>query len=375
VKSPAFVHHKFRQAMCLLLLCATSSIICLAGEKDEPLVVVENGKYGFIDHYGNFVIKPQFIWADDFWDGLATVYVCGQYVSIDSSGNLFPRRIAVEGQLELERRGNKVGFVDAEGRFKISPVFDDALPFSGGLAAVKTGEKWGFVNTTGNLVIPPKFHAAYYFRDGVAVAELDTGEVLIDKTGKAVASGYRIVDLVTAGRVPASRDDKEGYLEPHGEIAIPFLYESVRSFSGGLAAVKQNGKWGYLDRDGRVVIPFAFDDAGPFASGLAPARQGSKTGFIDTSGKFSFLLPYSYAPGFLTADKDGLFLAESDVSRFWTDDNRFGYVNKFGKVLWGPIDGSPDHPPLFGWSDEANSKSCEGIPETVRQKISTFTKN
>src|SRR5215471_618019 len=155
--------------------------------------------------------------------------------------------------------------------------------FSSGLAAVKIGEKWGFVDATGSQVIPPKFDAAYYFRDGVAVAGLDSGEVLIDKTGKTVASGYRIVGLVTAGRVPASRDDKEGYLDPHGEITIPFLYESVRSFSGGLAAVKQNGKWGYLDRDGRVVIPFAFDDAGPFAGGLAPAKLGSKTGFIDTS--------------------------------------------------------------------------------------------
>jgi len=375
VKSPLFVPQNFRLAICLLLVCATSPIICVAEDKDEPLVVVQNGKYGFIDHHGNFLVKPQFIWADDFRQGLGIVYVCGQYVSIDSAGNLLPRRIAVSGHLEPERRDNKVGFVDAEGQFKISPVFDDALPFSDGLAAVKVGEKWGFVDATGNQVIPPKFDAAYYFRDGVAVAELDSGEVLIDKTGKTVASGYKIVDLVTAGRIPASRDDKEGYLDPHGEIAIPFLYESVRSFSWGLAAAKQNGKWGYLDRDGRAIIPFAFDDAGPFAGGLAPAKLGSKTGFIDKSGKFSFLLPYRYAPGFLTSDKDGLFLAESDVSRFWTDDNKFGYVNKFGKVVWGPMEGSPDHPPLLGWTDEANSKSCEGIPETVRQKISTFTKN
>ena len=374
MKNPLVVH-KFRLAICLLLVFSTSSIVCVAGDKDEPLVVVQNGKYGFIDHHGNLVIKPQFIWADDFWDGLATVYVCGQYVSIDSSGNLFPRRIAIEGQLELERRGNKVGFIDAEGHFRINPVFDDALPFSGGLAAVKVGEKWGFVDATGSQVIPSKFEAAYYFRDGVAVAELDSGEVLIDKMGKTIASGYKIVDLVTAGRVPASRDDKEGYLDPHGEIAIPFLYESVRSFSGELAAVKQNGKWGYLDRSGRVVIPFAFDDAGPFAGGLAPTRLGSKTGFIDTSGKFSFLLPYSYAPGFFTSDKDRLFLAESDVSRFWTEDHKFGYVNKLGQVVWGPIEGSPDHPPLFGWTDEANSKSCEGIPEALRQQISMFKKN
>lgn len=366
--------HNLRLAICLLILSVTLPIISVAGDKDEPLVVVQNGKYGFIDHQGNFVVKPQFIWADGFSQGLGTVYVCGQYLSIDSAGNLLPLRTAAKSHLEPERRDNKIGFVDAEGQFTIKPVFDDALTFSGGLAAVKVGEKWGFVDTAGKQVIPPKFDAAYYFRDGVAVVELDSSEVLIDTTGTPVASGYKIVDLVTAGRVPASRDDKEGFLDPHGAIAIPFLYETVRSFSGELAAAKQNGKWGYLDRDGKVVIPFIFDDAGPFASGLAPAKLGSKTGFIDKSGKFSFFLSYSYAPGFLTGDKDGVFLAESDVSRFWTEDNKFGYVNKVGKVVWGPIEGNPDHPPLFGWTEEANSESCEGMPEAVRQKISAFTK-
>lgn len=332
---PLLVPYKFCLAICLVLLAATSSLICVAGGRGEPLVVVQNGKYGYIDHHGNFVIKPQFIWADDFWQGLGTVYVCGQYLSIDSAGNLLPRRIALKGHLESKRLDNKVGFVDAGGEFKIGPIFDDALPFSGGLAAVKVGEKWGFVDATGSQVIPPKFEAAYYFRDGVAVAELNSGEVLIDKMGKTVATGYGIVDLVMAGRVPASHGDKEGYLDPQGEVAIPFLYESVRSFSGGLAAAKQNGKWGYLNRDGRLVIPFVFDDAGQFASGLAPAKLGSKTGFINKSGKFVFLLPYRYAPGFFTYDEDGLFLAESDVSRFWTDDNKFGYVDTFGKVVWG----------------------------------------
>jgi hypothetical protein len=98
VKNPLLVAHKFRLAICLLLLYATSSILCVAWDKDDALVVVQYGKYGFIDHHGNFVIKPQLIWADDFWNGLGTVYVCGQYVSIDSSGSLLSRRIAIKCQ-------------------------------------------------------------------------------------------------------------------------------------------------------------------------------------------------------------------------------------------------------------------------------------
>jgi hypothetical protein len=44
-----------------------------------------------------------------------------------------------------------------------------------------------------------KLESAFYFRDGVAIAELDSGEVLINREGKPVATGYKIVDLVTEG--------------------------------------------------------------------------------------------------------------------------------------------------------------------------------
>jgi hypothetical protein len=364
---------RLHPALCSLLLATISSCFSLASVREEPLVVVQNGKYGFINHQGKLIIQPQFIWADDFWGGLGTVYACGHYVSVDSSGTFHPHRFAVEGHLEPVRRGEKVGFVDSDGHLKIEPVFDDALPFSGGYAAVKVGQNWGFVDIAGHQVIPPKFKSAYYFRDGVAVADLESGEVLIDAAGKTIASGYHFVNLVSDGRVPASRGDKGGYLNTRGEIVIPFRYESVSSFSGGVAAVQRDGKWGYLDREGHVVIPFEFDYAGPFSNGLAAAKVGSKTGFIARSGKFSFLLPFEYAPGFLAADQEGLFVAESDVSRFWTDDHKFGYVNTAGQVIWGPAEGSPDHPPLFGWSDEDDSKSCEGIPEATRRTIAGFT--
>jgi len=337
-------------------------------------VIVQDGKYGYIDHKGKIIIRPQFIWAEDFWHGLGTVYVCGQYVSIDSSGILLPLRVTIQGHLEPRHEGKEVGFVEANGRFKINPTFDDALPFSDGLAAVQIGGKWGFVDASGRVVIKPQFNAAFYFREGVAAAQLDSGDVLIDKSGKVLASGFGLVDLIFDGRVPATHDEKNGYLDLRGKVAIPFIFEAGNRFSSGLAAVKKDGKWGYVDTDGRLIIPFEFDRAGEFASGLAPAKVGNRTGFINTSGRFSFDLPFRQAPGFFTGDEDAnLFIAETDVSRFWTEDDKFGYVNASGRVIWGPTDGNPDHPPLFGWSEEDNTRSCEGISESMRTRIAQFS--
>src|SRR4029077_19122529 len=69
----------------------------------ELLVIVQDGKYGYIDHQGNIVIRPQFIYGEYFSQGMATVLICGRFVSIDSEGNVHPFRIALPGELVPKR--------------------------------------------------------------------------------------------------------------------------------------------------------------------------------------------------------------------------------------------------------------------------------
>ena len=361
----------------LFCLVLTGFCASLSWGQDEPLVIVQNGKYGYIDHKGNIIIPSRYIWAESFWHGLGTVYACGHYLSIDASGTLQPLRIALPGELKIERQGDKAGFVDERGQFKIKPVFDDALPFSDGMAAVKIAEKWGFVNTEGKLVIETKFENAYYFTEGVAIAELKgLGPVLIDKSGQVLASDLKSTSSIYEGRVPVERNDKNGYLDLQGKVVIPIVYDGGLRFSEGLAAVEKDDKWGYIDRDGRLVIPFKYDTAWFFGNGLAAVTIGKQSGFINKSGEFVFELPFVSASGFATDTETSRYSKTGTaVSSFWTDENLFGYVDMSGHVIWGPTKGSPDHPPLFGWTDELNAASCEGIPLPVRSRIGGFFSN
>jgi len=67
-----------------------------------------------------------------------------------------------------------------------------------------------------------------------------------------------------------------------------------------------------------------------------------------------------------------MLAAETDVSRFWTADKAFGYVNTSGKVIWGPTAESPDHAPLAGWSAKDKTASCEGVPDQLQKTIAAF---
>ncbi len=332
-------------------------------QPSQPLLIVQNGKYGYIDHQGKIVVRPQFAWGTQFSNGLATVYVCGRLVSIDPSGKILPLRLALDGELTLRSKNGKVGFIDASGEFKIPPTFDQALPFSEGLAAVAVGNKWGFIGTGGEFVIEPKFDAAFYFGEGVGMVESKGDLELVNRAGDVVARGLGPGAFVAEGRVLAVRAGKYGYLDLRGNIAVPFVYDSGDYFSGGLAAVHKGDRFGYINRAGKLVLPFEFDSAGPFLGpGLAAVRKKDLTGFIDRSGRLAIGLPFEHASGFMYGD----------VSAFWTNDYHFGYVTAAGKVIWGPEAGSPDHQPLFGWSEKDKVESCRGIPDSLRNEVYSF---
>ena len=101
-----------------------------------------DGKYGYIDKTGTYVINPQFEDATHFSEGLAAVKI--------RSGST-----------------GKWGYIDKAGKIVINPQFDDAKDFSEGLAAVRIGDNYGYIDKTGTYVINPQFDDAEDFSEGL----------------------------------------------------------------------------------------------------------------------------------------------------------------------------------------------------------------
>jgi hypothetical protein len=88
--------------------------------------VCQDGRWGYIDRAGRFVIAPKFDDAWDFSDGLARV----------------------------ERRG-RVGYIDRRGRFVVPATFHWGQTFTRGLARAGTEHLWGYINRAGRYVWRP----------------------------------------------------------------------------------------------------------------------------------------------------------------------------------------------------------------------------
>ena len=127
---------------------------------------------------------------------------------------------------------SKYGYINNMGLLIIEPKYDDAMPFTEGVACVRIGTKWGYIDQSGEFVLDPVYEVAEPFSEGLAQAEIDNRQVYIDETGK---------------------------------IVFDHSFDFAGSFSEGFAPVAKAGKVGFINRQGQVVIELQFDDLGDFS--------------------------------------------------------------------------------------------------------------
>lgn len=202
------------------------------------------GEWGYVDkNTGQFIIKPNFLAAGEFSEGLAQVRI-GDF------------------------RSGKWGYIDKKGNVVIPPQFVVAGSFSEGLAMVGIGKsmiwwKCGYIDRTGNFVIQPRFDDGMSFSEGLALVFIGNQK---DEFG--YINGWW------------------GYIDKTGAQIISPKFEKAENFYNGLAIVKYNGKYGVIDKSGNYVINPKFDSITGFVNGITEVSDGNRRFQIDSSGKY-----------------------------------------------------------------------------------------
>ena len=81
----------------------------------------------------------------------------------------------------------KWGFIDQTGKWVIEPQFDEIWKFGeNGLAIAKIKNKFGFINRTGQWVIKPKYTHVVIYEDVFFVQEKQKWR-MVDPNGKIIA--------------------------------------------------------------------------------------------------------------------------------------------------------------------------------------------
>jgi hypothetical protein len=236
-----------------------------------------------IDTKGNWIFAPVLEWPDEmsfveneYADDGKQYYSYGYNDKEDARGYRANIYSFHEGIGCIYKYG-KYGFIDSTGKIITAPVYDDARPFSNGLAAVRHGYMWGYIDKTGKEVVPLVYASAEDF----SVEGLACVGTAPKRTGNDDA------DIAMEYENDAAR--YYGFIDKKGNWAIKPQFTEAKSFSNGLAVVSLNyAKSGYIDKSGKFVIPPKYNYAGDFEYGFALVRINMfDPVFIDKTGKVS----------------------------------------------------------------------------------------
>jgi|GEM_PF-5627012 len=155
------------------------------------------------------------------------------------------------------------GFTDSQGKILIPAVYDEAEPFSDGLAPVSRKELWGIINEQGQVVVKPSYQMLFT-REGWIHAWEKNAQVLLDRTGNV---RLRIEDIQylyypEESQVRVKKNNQWGLFALDGTQRIPFRYRSIGPCRNGRLAFYEDGCWGWLDYDGNRRMAPQFHEVG-----------------------------------------------------------------------------------------------------------------
>lgn len=197
-----------------------------SGDRSGDLAPVQasTGRAGFISRSGKIAIEPSFEETSVF---------------------------GFIGGPAPARSNGKWGYIDHAGQWVIDPQFDSAWNFSDGLAPVAISGKWGYIDSRGKFAINPQFDAVLYFDSGYGLARTGQSWMLIDRKGIPVANlSFLDIAFIPTGGLRAIRTkDGWGFLQG-SKIAVRPLFDAAEPFIGGLAQVTIGDQQVYIDKAG-----------------------------------------------------------------------------------------------------------------------------
>ncbi len=241
----------------------------------------------------NWLIEPQYDYAESFNGGLAEVGIKGIKKFIDKTGEVVVKAGQYDGAdifsegLAAVEKNDLYGYINKKGKMIISPQFEKAKAFNNGLAAVRKNNRWGFISKTGDYAIMPQFQEAGTFAEGLALVKINGLYGFINRNGITVIEAkFPDAQSFNEGMAVVKQDGKYGFIDKNGKFLVKPQFSWADNFHEGFARIKEMGDYGFIDLDGEMVIEPQFEDALEFGESLAAVKKNGSYGYIDKKGAF-----------------------------------------------------------------------------------------
>lgn len=248
-------------------------------EKHYDYIVADGGKPCLIDRRGNVLMEPKTDVDVLYYPshGMSLVKKDGRYGYINETGNLaipfkfkkaFP--FSENGYAFVVNDLDSGGYINRNGQYVISPIYDSGSKFQFGIAAVSKNGRYKFIYENGCKAIRGEFkYAGGFSRCGLAKYERLNG-----KQGFLDTRSFTIVELKEGCELFEFKEDsrvtkfktgnREAIIDASGRVITGFFEKVIISPYSSLNPFLRNGLWGYVDDLGNEVIPNVYYEVTEF---------------------------------------------------------------------------------------------------------------
>lgn len=316
----------------------------------DRVSVSEGERWGYIDRSGQWIVKSQFTSPILCFNQPFEVVSLGKKQGIlEHSGTVLlpPKYDAVEllGDRAWVRDGEKLGLFGFNGRWILKPSIkwpqgrEMPIPTEDGVSWFKRGNKWGLFSRDGKVLFEPQF--AEHVMGRKESEDWNHPEGLDFKNGRAWVTVGKEYRLITA----------------EGKVLVRQPFQGVRPWTEDFYIfISNDGKQGLISKDGEIVLAARFTKISQPSEGLAVVEEQKNRknpngetdtwwiyGYIDEHGKV-VVEPGIYAgPGVsgggqvqLAPFSDGLapvWNNSPEGTRTSTSDRCAGYIDHTGTLV------------------------------------------
>ncbi len=227
-------------------------------------------------------------------------------------------------------KNGKQGFLDFSGSYLISPRYDYIEPIRPNLYKVFQNGAMGLLHAQKGLILAAEYQAITWQKDYFSL-EKDSLYGLANAQGQLIIPAqYDSVCALNPApqdRVWLVRkEDKWGLIGPQGENLVSLAYQDIFPLKPGFCIVKKAGKVGLYTWQKEEALACAYDEIAPLQEGYARYRQGGRSGVFGYRQKKSILPPlYKEIEVFATPQwpRDHFLVREGEQMGVLDEDNSF----------------------------------------------------
>lgn len=296
----------------------------------------------------------------DKTNGDTWYHVSGRKLNFDKQ-EVKQAEMSHDGRLVYKNHAGKKGYLDVYGNVVIKAVYDNAYFFFNGYAVVGNKGKIGAIDSSGNIVIPLQYSWVRPLKEDRFIVYRNDKGALADKTHHILtAFHYKYIDDFSEGIACVTRNDRR-YINTQGKELWPKGFPAASGFENDIAIVNNGKNYMLMNTRGEIIfqLPGRYDLKTSF-HGIFFVPRDIKTDkymVMDRTGKTLYTgmsrLPYDATRSYCVVVKDGYYGTINEIGKviiplvyekmsyireldawYVEKDGRPGYVDHLGTQYW-----------------------------------------